>query len=281
MDNSFKSLIAQATSILVLLPNNPTFDQVAAGTAMSLSLQQKPGVSCTTACGTPMLVEFNRLVGVNKVTSDLGSKNLVISFKDYDAKNIERVKADADGNEFQLTVIPKDGFSAPNQDQVIMSRAGVSASVVILVDGTTETDYPLMTSPEFATAKIIHIGLSAPAFTTRTDVVSYGTTMSSVCEIVTVLMKESALAINADIATNLLWGIEAASKNYTGTGVTANTFLVVAELMRLGGRRTNEVETVAAQPAPVSPATAVTPAEPVNPPNDWLNPKIYTGTSVS
>jgi nanoRNase/pAp phosphatase (c-di-AMP/oligoRNAs hydrolase) len=274
MDNSFKSLISQATSILVLLPNNPNFDQVAAGTALTLSLQQKPEVNCSLACATPMLVEFNRLVGVNKVTSDLGNKNLVISFRDYDAKNIERVKADADGNDFKLTVIPKEGISAPNQDQVIMSRAGTSASVVVLIDGTSEADYPLVTNPEFATAKIIHIGLSAPAFTTRTDVVSYGTTMSSVSEITTVLMKESALPINADIATNLLWGIENASKNYTGMGVTANTFLVVAELMRLGGKREIEVA------QPTQPAVAVQP-EPVKPPNDWLNPKIYTGTSVS
>src|SRR3989338_8381658 len=111
MDNSFNSLIDSASSILILLPNKPYFDQVAAGLSLYLSLHDKKPTAISAP--SPMLVGFNRLIGINKISSDTGNRNLTITFSNYDAGNIEKVSYDIENEEFKLTVVPKSGLVAP------------------------------------------------------------------------------------------------------------------------------------------------------------------------
>ena len=54
-----------------------------------------------------MVVEFNRLVGVNKITTELGNKNLVIKFKYYKVAGSEIVSYDIEKGEVKLSVMPK------------------------------------------------------------------------------------------------------------------------------------------------------------------------------
>ena len=97
MDNSFSSLVDSASSVLILLPNKPYFDQVAAGLSLYLSLSDKKEV--TISCPSPMMVGFNRLVGVNKIVAEIGNKNLTIRFAGYDADSIEKVSYDIENGE--------------------------------------------------------------------------------------------------------------------------------------------------------------------------------------
>ena len=99
MDNSFKSLLEEAKSILILLPLRPFFDQVAGGLGLYLALRESKEAAISSP--SEMVVEFNRLVGVNKVTNELGNKNLVIKFSDYQATGIERVSYDIENGEFR------------------------------------------------------------------------------------------------------------------------------------------------------------------------------------
>ena len=78
MENSFKSIIDGSKSILIMLPTKPFFDQVASGLGLYLSLRDKKDVQVYST--TPMTVEFNRLIGVNKISQELGNKNLIIRF---------------------------------------------------------------------------------------------------------------------------------------------------------------------------------------------------------
>src|SRR3990167_10506820 len=100
MDNSFSSLVDSASSVLILLPNKPYFDQVAAGLSLYLSLADRK--SATISCPSPMMVGFNRLIGVNKIVEEIGNKNLMIKFAGYDANNIEKVSYDIENGEFKL-----------------------------------------------------------------------------------------------------------------------------------------------------------------------------------
>jgi len=237
MDNSFKALVDQCASILILLPTDPVFDEVAAGLALYLSLTQSKK-EVTVACPSPMLVEFNRLVGVNRISTDVGSKNLIIRFKGYQPENIEKVSYDIENKEFKLTVIPKEGFIAPNQSQLDIAYSGLVAQAVILVGGEGEQSYPaLIQSSELAAAKIVFLGIQAPRFSPQRSLISFARPVSSVTEIVASLLKESGLILDADIATNLLLGIELASNNFTLSGVSADTFQLVADLVKIGGKR--------------------------------------------
>jgi hypothetical protein len=282
MENSFSSIIENASSILILLPTKPYFDQVAAGLSLYLSLKESHK-NINISCPAPMVVEFNRLVGVNHITSELGSKNLTINFANYEASNIEKVSYDIENGEFKLTVVPKIGFDSPKKDQVITSYSGVSADTVILIGGGNQSHFPALTNEELAGAKILHIGIKA--LQAEKDILSLAKPASSVSELVSALIEQSGYEMNADIATNLVSGIEEGSREFSGFDVSADTFQAVANLMKSGGRRIKK-DTISRDDFPKgsileTPLIQEEPEKKEQPPQDWLEPKIYKGTSVS
>jgi len=278
MDNSIVNLINSALSISIVLPDKPAFDQVASGLALYLSFAGKK--ETTVSCPAQMVVEFNRLVGVDKISSDLGSKNLVLRFKDYVAANIERVSYDIEKGEFKLTIIPKAGFTSPTQDQIEFAKLGVGSDTVILIGGTTETDFGVLTAGKLTGAKILHFGTRVLEAAADKNILSFARPASSLSELIAQVIGECNLVMDTDIATNLIAGIEEGSQNFQGPDVTADTFQIVSGLMRVGGQRLSKTVSATnfpagAIPGPVnSPKVSKTPA-------DWLEPKIYKGTSVS
>lgn len=280
MNNSLSSLIETAESVLIILPKSPRFDQVAAGLSLFLSISDRKETAIY--CPSPMLVEFNRLVGVNKVTTELGNKNLVVKFVGYPAKDIERVSYDIEKGEFRLTVIPKPGLVSPKKGQVQLFYSGVVADTVILVSGKIPEHFPALPTKDLARSKLAHIGTRAISLPTGQEIISFAQPASSVSEVVATLIKESGLAIDTDIATNLIMGIEEGSKKFTSAEVTAGTFEMMAYLLKAGGRRL---------PENVRPKRILTPTRIARksteekgtrgPPKSWLEPKIYKGTTIS
>lgn len=276
-------MVASAKSTLILLASNPSLDQVASGLSLSLSLPKSEVV-----CPTPMLVEFNRLVGVNKVKKELGNKNLTIRFSGYKADGIEKVSYDIENGEFQLTIVPKPGVPAPTQNQVETSYAGVAADLVILVGGTSQVDFPGIQSKDLEGAKIIHVGTSSIE---EKRAIEFARPAASISEVTASLIKESGGSIDPDMATNLLAGIEDGSQKFSHPYVNADTFSLVSELMKLGGRRATaekikrEAFPVGSIPGEIPQARAETPIEEVEmekAPREWFDtPQIYKGTSLS
>jgi hypothetical protein len=287
MDNSsFKSQIDQAKSILILLPTKPYFDQVASGLSLFLALRSFKDISI--ACPSDMLVEFNRLIGVDKVTSDFGNRNLVIKFSDYKATDIERVSYDIENGEFRLSVIPKPEVNPPVKEHVILSYSGISADLVIMVGGANETHFPAITSKDLAGVKKLHLGTRQLAVSAGREVLSFASQTSSICELIYALLKQSEIELDTDIATNLLLGIEVATNHYSTDGVGADTFQAVADLLRAGARRQQKEQrqsfpqgSIPGETLQQEPQEERVETKDENPPKDWLGPKIYKGTSVS
>jgi hypothetical protein len=305
MENSLLSLIDSTASVLVVLPTKPYFDQVAAGLSLYLSVHDRKEASIF--CPSPMTVGFNRLIGINKVSQELGSKNLTIKFAGYDATNIDKVSYDIDNGEFKLTVVPKNGLAAPQKEQLNVSYAGVSADLVILVGGANDSHFPILMSDELAGAKIAHIGTRV--LDSKREVMSFAKPGATTSELVANLIKENGLTIDADTATDLVMGIEDGSANFTSSEVTPETFETFAYLLRSGGARMPKIKlspmgfppgAIPTKPfraptiqQPVTPMAqietqpeAVVPeagdeSPGIDPPSDWLQPKIYKGTSVS
>jgi hypothetical protein len=305
MENSLLTLIDSAASVLIVLPTKPYFDQVAAGLSLYLSVHDRKEASIF--CPSPMTVGFNRLIGVNKISGELGSKNLTIKFAGYDANNIDKVSYDIENGEFKLTVVPKAGLTAPQKEQLNVGYAGVSADLVILVGGANDSHFPILLSDELANAKIAHIGTRV--LDTKREIMSFAKSGATTSELVANLIKENGLTIDADTATNLVMGVEDGSANFTSSEVTPETFETFAYLLRSGGARMPKVKlspmgfppgAIPTKPfqapavqQPVTPMSqietqpeAVIPesgeeSPDINPPSDWLQPKIYKGTSVS
>ncbi|MFI5240931.1 MAG: bifunctional oligoribonuclease/PAP phosphatase NrnA [Microgenomates group bacterium] len=295
MDNSFSTLIDESKSILVLLPEKPSFDQVAGGLALYLSLRDKKPV--TISSPTSIMVGMNRLVGVNKITQEIGNKNLTLTFPDYDAGNIEKVSYDIENGEFKLTVIPKSGSVAPQKEQISINYSGISSDLVVLVGGAIESEFPTLNEEGLTDAKIAHIGTRV--FTSEKGVMSFAKPASSISELIASLIKETALPIDTDVATNLVMGVEEGSNHFEGGDVTPETFEIFAYLLKSGGQRlpkqklrsedfppgsipgnpvfTQKPETKAAKSA----ADTSEEGQDETPPDEWLQPKVYKGTSIS
>lgn len=249
MENFYKA-ISDATSVIVVLPTKPTFDQVAAALAIQLSLAKSKSASVYSPID--MTVAYNRLIGVDKISKDLGNKNLVIKLKDYPGEGVERVSADIENGEFYLTIIPKPGNVAPNKDQLEFSYSGLSSDTVILIGGANESHFPIMAKPEMKDTKYVHIGVRELENTR--NIMSVGRPASSDSEIAASVIldhnyqsrqqgqpaqavDENALfVLSADVATNLLMGIDDASSGFTKDS-NADTFMIVSQLMRAGGTR--------------------------------------------
>lgn len=314
MENSFKSIIDQSKSILILLPTKPFFDQVAAGLGLYLSLRQNKEVQIFSP--TPMTVEFNRIIGINKVTQELGNKNLIIRFTDYKADDIERVSYDIEDGQFRLTVIPRQRIIPPTKDQVQLSYSGISADTIIMIGGANESHFPAISYKELTNANIVHIGIKDLTLSSNKTYISFSRPASSVSEIVADLIKESTLNIDEDVSTNLLMGIENASDNLSDSSVTAETFSIISSLMKSGGKRTMLQSLAKKEDFPHGSIPGQFPdqrsfnqsliqnqnqtqqplqqqknqqvklddleeIEEEEAPKDWLQPKIYKGTSIS
>jgi hypothetical protein len=309
MENSFVSLIDSAASVLVVLPTKPYFDQVAAGLSLYLAISDRK--ETTVYCPSPITVGMNRLVGVNKISEELGKKNLTIKFAGYEATNIDKVSYDIDGGEFKLTVTPKAGFNSPTENQVAVSYSGISADLIILVGGANDSHFPILESAELKNAKIAHVGTRV--LDSKREVLSFAKPGATTSELVVSLIKENGLTLDADTAANLVMGIEEGSSNFQSPETTPETFETFAYLLRNGGKRMPRVRlspasfppgAIPTKPfaAPVKPQvvssspvqqTPVSKPEPVvsqieskeemveNPPEDWLQPKIFKGTNVS
>ncbi|HJY98098.1 MAG TPA: hypothetical protein VJ227_00055 [Patescibacteria group bacterium] len=302
MENSFSSVIDSASSILVVLPARTNFDNVAAALSLYLSLRDKKEAMIFSP--SPMTVGVNRLIGVNKIGEELGNKNLTIRFKGYDATNIDKVSYDIEENEFNLTVSPKAGLPAPKREQIELSHSGISADLVILVGGAADSDFPILGSEQIAGAKIAHVG--ARVLTSSLEVMSFARKGSSVSEVVASIISESGLTTDADVATNLVMGMEEGSSKFTSSDVTPETFETFAKLLRAGGQRAPKVRLSPADfppgaiptqpfakkmvniPQPVQEevdlqdmeGTAETEQE-INPPDDWLQPKVFKGADLN
>jgi len=286
MENSFGSIIESANSILVLLPTKPYLDQVAAGLSLFFSLKSKK--ETIISCPSEMVVEFNRLVGVDKITSGLGNKNLTIRFTEYDASHIERVGYDIENGQFKLSVIPKTGFSSPKKEQLDIFYSGLSTDVVILIGGGNISHFPIVNSKEFTTSKILHIGTKDLGYS---GLISFVRPASSVSELIADLIEQENYFLDADIATNLIAGIEDQTQHFSSSSVTADTFQKVANLMKSGGIRTLNSEKLSKEDFP----QGSIPSKPYGKdlvvdgrsksnkgtPQDWLEPKIYKGNTLS
>lgn len=135
---SISENILLAKNVVVLLPKESTFPSVASGLAIYLALKNA-GKSVDVACVTPMIVDVNRLVGIDQIKTKLSGRNLVISF-DYVKDAIEKVSYNVEDSKFNLVIQPKEGHSPLSADKVMYSYSGANGDVIILIGTTSEAE---------------------------------------------------------------------------------------------------------------------------------------------
>lgn len=229
-----------AKTVLILLPENPTLDATAAALSLYLSFTTQQ-FKTSIGCSTPMTVSFNRLFSIDKIKSNIGSQNLVISFQ-YPEDSLEKVSYDKDPNnqKFHLTIEPKAGFSPLDSQSVEFSYTGSNADLVFVIGAKDIKDLGALYEQEknlLEDKQKTLVNLSSADKNTQFGTVNLFDPTSAGCsEITLTTLKLLNLPLSADIATNLLAGIESATNNLSQAS-SPETYETVAELIRLGAKK--------------------------------------------
>lgn len=313
--NQARTFLNQAKDLFILLPKNPTLDQVASGLSLYLSLL-KNGKRVSIACPDQMRVEFNRLVGVDKITTNLSSKegkNLIVSFP-YQEGSIEKVSYNIENDLFNLVIEPREGYPAITSDTIRYSFSGGNIDLIITVgvQNLSQLDSLFNNNQNLFSAKpVVNIDIK-PQNSGFGKVNIIETNVASLSELLVFLFSNLGLPLDGDIATNLLSGITSGSQNFTSNITQASTFEAAAICLKNGARksfqestRTNLQFAQQFQPrqetnfSPNLKASAPVPQKQIEQkikpkfdlqtnqkksqeeaPPDWLKPKIYKGSTL-
>lgn len=226
-------LIQKGSTGIIILPQNPTVDAIAAGTAFYLALL-KLGKSVNLVCSTEVKSD---LMAADKIQSNLsvGGDNLVVSFP-YTDGAIDKIDYNIQGQFFNLTITPRQGFPKLNPNQVNFSYTGGSFDFIITIDVPNFNSIGAVyqeNQAQFQGKTIINIDrhLTNGFFGTVNFV---NKTSSSTSELVFKALQSLQVEMDKDIATNLYAGVATATNNFTAYSVNAETFETVAQLLKAG-----------------------------------------------
>ena len=268
--NELQQQLSSVRNLLIAFPQKASFDQVAASLALYLSLK-KTGKNVHLVSPEPMRVEFSHLVGVDRVTDKLTGGDFVITL-DYPIANIDKVSYNDEGGKLNLVVKVKSGSKPITREQTIFDSSGRATYDLIFLIGINQAEdlgHLLRGNQDLLNKnQVVSINNGA----SNVGTLNFLNPQASACtEIVASIIKTLALPVDEDIGSNLLLGLKRATENFQNPKVNPDTFEAAAFALRLGGRR----EEIAPQTATIQEKAKKKPSQ------DWLEPKIYRGTSIS
>jgi hypothetical protein len=276
-------LIESAKSFIIILPPEPSQDQICAGLSLHLALTES-GKQSQIGCGSEVEVE-QRAFGTTKIADTIGSKNLVISFE-YAESDLDKVDYDTrEDGRFYLLVKPKSGSPVPDASNVKFSYSGAEADLVIVLGINSLEELGKIYAEEknfLDSTTILSLSDNAQSVTFTNNILQRQN--CSFSEMVVHLLETTSLKTTAHSATNLLNSIYQETDSLTSSKISADTFSSLAFLMRSGARIPNQQIFVPkfAQPpffevphAPESPADLQSEEDPRQVPMDWKQPKVF------
>lgn len=310
--NQTRTLLEGAKEVLIALPANPSFDSVASALSLYLGLSTR-GTGVAVICPDQMTVEFNQLVGVDKITGNVTNsqgKNLVISFP-YQEGSIEKVSYNIENETFNLVIEPREGYPQVTQDLIKFTSSGGNTDLIITIGATKLTDLGQIYNNNqglFAEKPVLNIDINNQnSRFGRVQMVDPN--ISSISELMISLLSSFGITLNADIATNLLAGMTSETANFSSPKTQASTYEAAAMCLRSGARKITESRTSVPSSQPVMPTfnkpimtgktvqpkpkpqqqftPQIRSQQPQPPqkqsseaPPDWLKPKIYKGSTL-
>lgn len=292
-----KKALATARSVPVILPQQPNKDKVAAALGLFLSLN-KMGKEALVVCAEKMTVELSWLVGIDKIGQKMAGENLLISF-DYIEDSIEKVSYNIEEGRFNLVIQPKEGGSPLSTDKITYSHSGSRADLLFTI-GSSSLDNLGEVYREnkalFKKDKVINIDNSSNnAHFGKFNLVN--PRAFSCSELVVGLLSRVGLPVDVDIASNLFYGLEKATRNFSLPRIGPEVFEAAAFCLRAGARRqerisflrkTSKKPSLEPMPRAISasrPPDLVEKSQPKDigerlrkqPLPDWFEPKVYQG----
>jgi len=255
-----KELIDQAKNVFVIVGPKAGLDELAAASALFTGFQVADKEAKLLSVSVP-----KQKFGINKLEelkTEVGHQNLLVSF-DYSEEAVDKVSyhIGEETNKFYLTIKPKKGYEPLNTNTVEFSYTGADADLIVLIGvGSLEELDQLYFGYEklFQDTAVVSIY----EYPTNFGTVQYDTSETTgYAEFVAQLMNETELYIDEESATHLLASIERASKGFRSPKTSADTFDVVAKLLRSGAVRSEEKQMEPAKPVDQSTKSGEQPAK--------------------
>lgn len=310
MDNvmfeKIKDLLAKNESIGIAVGKNPGIDEMAAALSLYLALSET-SKKVAIVCPTEPIVEVSSLVGIDKVKKSFeGGTNgdLTVTFP-YREGEIEKISYTLEEGKLNILVkAGENGLSFSERD-VEYKREGSAPGLVFIVGTPRISDLGTAFDMEtFKDSKVINIDYKSENQGFG-DIPLLGKSASSVCELMANFISSLDLKMDVDVASNLLTGIIAATDNFQSSATSPLAFETAATLLKKGAVRkaknvsnsdveedaffspkfqskTEEKKTAFAKEGYGEPKEE--PKQEIkldenNPPDDWLAPKIYKGST--
>jgi nanoRNase/pAp phosphatase (c-di-AMP/oligoRNAs hydrolase) len=252
-----KSRLPASNRILIVLPQNLTVDNLAAGLTLYLSLKSAGKKVDIVSTGTP-LVSHTTLFGVGDLKNDLpraGGGNFVIALDGVvdntgsmqQVPALEKLDWYPEGSKLNLVfhVVPGQRFEPTN----ITSRheeSGYDLTWVIGCQSLNELGNLFISNSQyFAQGQVINVDINQTngyfGFANVIDPQA-----SSLSEVMAQILPSLTLNMDRDGASNIVNGIYAATNNLTQK-INPDTFLVVSQAVQVGGTLPNASQPVSSQ----------------------------------
>ncbi|MFH2118616.1 MAG: hypothetical protein ABII10_02690 [Candidatus Paceibacterota bacterium] len=236
--SSLKEYLQTAQSVLIILGPDPTNDQLAVASATYLGLK---ALKSEVGIFAPKKIE-GPFASLKEINTELGKQNLIVEF-DYHEDAIDKVSyhIGEENNKFYLTIKPKKGKKPLDKASVDFHYAGADADLIFLVGVHDLEDLNQLYfgyESLYENAFVVTLNSFQPEIGTVQIDLS-GT--SSLSESLVGLLDGLEIPINEEMATDLLRGIETNTQGLQSFSASAETFEIVAKLLRSGGRRTKKI----------------------------------------
>lgn len=232
-------VIEKSTNIVIVLPNTPSTDAVAAGLGFFLALE-KIGKKVKVVCDEFDLPPAHQFLPKSKeIHSNLTALRKFIITLDVSRTKVQELSYDVGANDkLNVFITPKDGFfeardvttsaSSYEYDLIIVIDAPDLEALGKIYDDNTEFFYH---------TPIINIDHD-PANEYFGEINAVDLVATSTSEIVYELIKEFKQSVLDEyIATSLLTGIISKTKSFQSTTVTPRSLTISSYLIESGARR--------------------------------------------
>lgn len=269
-----KNLLPSAKNILIALPQNSDIDRLAAGLALFLIFEvQGKGVSVV--CDDSIKVSQADLFGVDHIQKTFPQTeggNLTLTLEGVAASDntvpaLEKLDWYAENNNLNLVfhVIVGQTFQPV---KIVPRYSGGGYDLIFTVGAynlNSLGNIYQQNQQAFSGTHIINIDTqTANSSFGQTNVLD--TNSSSISEVMVNLISDLNLPLDTDSASNLLAGIFDATNILSNNKTSADTFNVIANLLRAGGRKPEVVKPQVSPGqdlSPLIPKTEVSFAQPV------------------
>lgn len=278
-----KNLLPTSKSIMIALPVNASIDTLASGLALFLTLEAA-GKSVSVVSDDNIKVGQSHLFGVDHVQKTIPQTeggNLTISLEGVAASDntvpaLEKLDWFAENNNLNLVFHVLSGQTF-QPSRILPKYQGSGFNLIFTVGalnlnalGSIYTQNPQV----FSGTHLVNVDNQAGnAGFGQTNVLDVNASSNS--EIMANLMVDLGFNLDADSSSNLLAGIFEATNNLTNEKAGPETFMAVANCLRVGGKKPASVVIPQSQSTPAFDWSALMPKEtPAQPEPQFTVPPV-------